>query len=76
VLAGINFVGTDSKSRTAICPNGFVATMSLGGGRSTSVNAAVATIYNAGILPVVAAGNEGINGTFTIQHPLQNPPTN
>jgi subtilisin family serine protease len=57
VLAGINFVGTDSKTRTG-CSAGSIATMSLGGPKSTSVNAAVANVVANGVFVTVAAGNE------------------
>lgn len=39
VIAGINYAATDSTTRD--CPNGSVANMSLGGGKSDAVNSAV-----------------------------------
>jgi subtilisin family serine protease len=54
VIAGIDFVA-QSNLRPA------VANMSLGGGKSTSVNAAVARAVAAGVTMVVAAGNENLN---------------
>jgi hypothetical protein len=57
VIAGINFVANDVKTRS--CPNGAVANMSLGGGRSTAVNSAAANAVTAGVFMAVAAGNDG-----------------
>lgn len=57
VISGINYAVTDSKSRS--CPNGIVVNMSLGGGKSQSVNDAVAAAVDAGLFFAVAAGNEG-----------------
>nr|BBN23850.1 serine proteinase [Acanthamoeba castellanii] len=54
VIAGIDWTVTDAKKRGR--PS--VANMSLGGGKSTIVNAAVATAVDAGVTFVVAAGNE------------------
>jgi len=59
VIAGINFVASDSKTRS--CPNGAVANMSLGGGKSTAVNSATANVVSAGVFMAVAAGNDGAN---------------
>jgi subtilisin family serine protease len=57
VIAGINFVASDSKTRS--CPNGAVANMSLGGSKSTAVNSATAGVVSAGVFMAVAAGNDG-----------------
>ncbi|KAK3947642.1 peptidase S8/S53 domain-containing protein [Pseudoneurospora amorphoporcata] len=59
VIAGMNFVASDSKTRS--CPNGAVANMSLGGGYSASTNSAAAGLVNAGVFLAVAAGNDGAN---------------
>lgn len=59
VIAGMNFVVTDAKTRS--CPNGTVVNMSLGGGSSTSINSAARAIVNAGIFLAVAAGNDNAN---------------
>ncbi|KAK1777045.1 peptidase S8/S53 domain-containing protein [Copromyces sp. CBS 386.78] len=59
VIAGMNFVASDSKTRS--CPNGTVANMSLGGGYSASTNSAAAGLVNAGVFLAVAAGNDGAN---------------
>jgi len=64
VLAGINFVGTDVKTRSG-CSGGFIATMSLGGPKSTIVNSAVSNVFNAGVFVVVAAGNEAQDSNDT-----------
>ncbi len=59
VLAGINFVASDSVNRTAAgqCRKGSVANMSLGGGKSDSLNSAAAAAVKAGVFFAVAAGN-------------------
>jgi len=56
VIAGINFVANDAKTRS--CPNGAVANLSLGGPKSTAVNSATAGVVSAGVFLAVAAGNE------------------
>lgn len=40
--------------------------MSLGGGKSAAVNAAINQIRAAGVLPVVAAGNDNVDGKMII----------
>ena len=59
MIAGINFVASDSKTRS--CPKGVVANMSLGGSKSTAVNSAAAALVNAGVFLAVAAGNDNAN---------------
>ncbi|KAK3326693.1 peptidase S8/S53 domain-containing protein [Apodospora peruviana] len=59
VVAGMNFVATDAKTRS--CPNGTVANMSLGGGSSTSINTAARAIVSSGVFLAVAAGNDNAN---------------
>jgi len=61
VIAGINFVANDVKTRT--CPKGAVANMSLGGSRSSSVNSAAAGLVSAGVFLAVAAGNDAQDAT-------------
>lgn len=56
VIAGMDFVASEASS--ADCPNGSVANMSLGGSRSSAVNAAAAALVDAGVFLAVAAGNE------------------
>lgn len=47
-----------------------VMNMSLGGSLSAAVNNAIAAIANAGIVPVVAAGNENVRlYLFHLSHP-------
>ncbi|KAJ4354772.1 hypothetical protein N0V95_003545 [Ascochyta clinopodiicola] len=57
VLAGINYLANDSKTRAG-CTAGVVGSLSLGGTKSTAVNSAVANVVSAGIFMAVAAGNE------------------
>ncbi|PGH11160.1 hypothetical protein AJ80_07262 [Polytolypa hystricis UAMH7299] len=59
VLEGFDWAANDivSKGRT----NKAVINMSLGGGLSTAFNSAVETAYSAGVLSVVAAGNDNAN---------------
>ncbi|KXJ96263.1 subtilisin-like serine protease precursor [Microdochium bolleyi] len=61
VIAGMNYVATDSKTRS--CPKGSVANMSLGGGFSQAVNDAAAALTNAGVFLAVAAGNSNANAS-------------
>jgi subtilisin family serine protease len=62
VIAGMDFVTADSATRS--CPNGTVANMSLGGGRSTAINNAAAAMTKAGVFLAVAAGNSADDATF------------
>jgi len=55
VIAGMDFVTSDAPTRN--CPNGTVANMSLGGSKSTAINAAAAAMVKAGVFLAVAAGN-------------------
>ncbi|CAK7238407.1 hypothetical protein SEUCBS140593_010657 [Sporothrix eucalyptigena] len=58
VIAGIDFVAQDAKTRVpAQCTKGAVANMSLGGGFSAAVNSAAAALISAGVFLAVAAGN-------------------
>ena len=57
VIAGINYVSNDVKTRSG-CSGGFVGSMSLGGSKSTAVNSAVANAVKAGVFMSIAAGNE------------------
>ncbi|ADV68211.1 S8 family peptidase [Deinococcus maricopensis] len=54
VIAGIDWVAKNHSGPS-------VANMSLGGGASTADDNAIANLYNSGVLPVVAAGNEDQN---------------
>ena len=55
VIAGVDWVTTSARSRS---PRRAVANMSLGGGKSTALNTAVANAVDANIPFAVAAGNE------------------
>ncbi|RYP33240.1 hypothetical protein DL767_004852 [Monosporascus sp. MG133] len=61
VVAGMDFVVSDAASQD--CPNGVVVNMSLGGGLSTSINLAAASIVGAGHFLAVAAGNDGADAS-------------
>ncbi|KAK3346192.1 serine protease [Lasiosphaeria hispida] len=56
VLAGMEFVVTNATARGLA--GKAVMNMSLGGSRSRAINSAINAIANAGVVPVVAAGNE------------------
>jgi len=62
VIAGINFVANDFKSRSG-CSGGAVASLSLGGSKSSSVNSAAANAVSAGLFMAVAAGNDGADAS-------------
>ncbi|KAF3905327.1 Cerevisin [Arthrobotrys entomopaga] len=55
VLNGMNWVAANAK------PNLSVVSMSLGGSYSPTVNSAINTLWNAGVISAVAAGNEGVD---------------
>ncbi|KAF2844192.1 subtilisin-like serine protease-like protein PR1A [Plenodomus tracheiphilus IPT5] len=58
VVAGINFVVNDAKTRNC---RGTVMNLSLGGGKSTTLNSAAANAVSAGMFLAVAAGNSAID---------------
>ncbi|KAI1492706.1 subtilase [Biscogniauxia mediterranea] len=59
LIDGLNFVGTDATSKGL---NGTaVMNMSLGGGLSQATNNIIEKLFRAGVVPVVAAGNEAQN---------------
>ncbi|OAA61421.1 alkaline serine protease [Cordyceps fumosorosea ARSEF 2679] len=60
VIAGLNFVLTDISGKIN-CPRGIVVSLSLGGARSSSLNAAAAALHRKGIAVVVAAGNANVD---------------
>ncbi|KAK5659109.1 hypothetical protein OQA88_1199 [Cercophora sp. LCS_1] len=62
VIAGIDFVTADAPTRN--CPNGTVANMSLGGGRSTAINNAAAALVKSGVFLAVAAGNSNDDSSW------------
>ncbi|POR32641.1 Cuticle-degrading protease [Tolypocladium paradoxum] len=55
IIAGIQFVIRDASNQK--CPRGVVANMSLGGPKSSALNAAAAAMIKANIFLAVAAGN-------------------
>uniref|UniRef100_UPI00387FB270 Proteinase K n=2 Tax=Parengyodontium album TaxID=37998 RepID=UPI00387FB270 len=55
IIAGMDFVASDKNNRN--CPKGVVASLSLGGGYSSSVNSAAARLQSSGVMVAVAAGN-------------------
>ncbi|KAG6006639.1 Cuticle-degrading protease [Claviceps pusilla] len=55
IIAGMDYVAQDAKSRR--CPRGVIASMSLGGGYSASINQAAAALVRSGVFIAVAAGN-------------------
>ncbi|KAI1122916.1 subtilisin-like protease PR1K [Nemania abortiva] len=61
VIAGMDFVISDAPSRD--CPNGVVVNLSLGGGVSSAVNEAAASVVSAGNFMAVAAGNEATDAS-------------
>lgn len=63
VVDGIQLAVTDSQTRS--CPKGVVVNMSLGGGKTQSVNDAVAAAVDAGLFFAVAAGNDGADLSTT-----------
>ncbi|KAI1812950.1 protease [Poronia punctata] len=56
VLDGLNFIETDVAQRKL--RGKAVLNMSLGGGQSNAINNAIEALVAAGVVPVVAAGNE------------------
>ncbi|KAK9777422.1 putative Peptidase S8/S53 domain-containing protein [Seiridium cardinale] len=63
VIDGLNFVASDAQSKGL--GGKAVMNMSLGGSKSNAVNSAVEAIAAAGVVPVVAAGNENQDAANT-----------
>ncbi|KAK5634899.1 hypothetical protein RRF57_010611 [Xylaria bambusicola] len=63
VIAGLMFVASDAAQRGV--SGKAVMNMSLGGGKSEAVNTAIKNVANAGVVPVVAAGNEAQDAANT-----------
>lgn len=63
IISGMDYVANDYRNRN--CPNGVVASMSLGGGYSQSVNNAVANLQRSGVFVAVAAGNDNRDASNT-----------
>ncbi|KAK2607579.1 hypothetical protein N8I77_006242 [Diaporthe amygdali] len=62
VIAGMQFVGNDTRTRH--CPNGTVANLSFGLQHSRAVNDVAKSLLNIGVFVVVATGNEGRDAGF------------
>ncbi|KAF2850134.1 subtilisin-like protein [Plenodomus tracheiphilus IPT5] len=60
VLAGINYAANDAKKRNC---KGAVANLSLGGGKSDSLNSAARNAVSAGLFLAVAAGNSAVDAS-------------
>lgn len=56
IISGMEFVATDYKKQD--CPKGAMANLSLGGGKTQSVNDAANALSKAGVFTGVAAGND------------------
>lgn len=56
IISGMEFVAEDSKKQD--CPKGAMANLSLGGGKTQSVNDAATALSKSGVLVGVAAGND------------------
>ncbi|TGJ82678.1 hypothetical protein E0Z10_g6089 [Xylaria hypoxylon] len=63
VLDGLNFVESDVGTKNL--KGKAVMNMSLGGGQSRAINNAIAALAAAGVVPVVAAGNEAQDAANT-----------
>lgn len=63
IISGMDFVANDYRNRN--CPRGVVASMSLGGGYSSSVNSAAAQLQRSGVFVAVAAGNDNRDAANT-----------
>ncbi|KAI0170681.1 peptidase S8/S53 domain-containing protein [Pestalotiopsis sp. NC0098] len=63
VIDGLNFVASDASAKGLA--GKAVMNMSLGGTKSNAVNSAVEAIASAGVVPVVAAGNENQDAANT-----------
>ncbi|KAG5964517.1 Cuticle-degrading protease [Claviceps arundinis] len=63
IIAGMDYVAQDARARA--CPKGAVASMSLGGAKSTAVNQAAAALVRSGVFLAVAAGNNNLDAGNT-----------
>ncbi|TVY82752.1 Subtilisin-like protease [Lachnellula suecica] len=61
VIAGINFVATNVTARGLA--GKAIMNMSLGGSKSTALNSAIAALTKAGVVAIVAAGNENVDAS-------------
>jgi subtilisin family serine protease len=58
VIQGLNFVATNATARKLA--GKAVLNMSIGGSKSTALNSAIAALTKAGVVVVVAAGNDNV----------------
>lgn len=65
VISGIEWAVKDAQKREGGVAKA-VANMSLGGGKSAALNQAVKSAVDAGLVMVVAAGNDGVGDFFTL----------
>ncbi|KAG6296147.1 Cuticle-degrading protease [Claviceps purpurea] len=63
IIAGMDYVAQDARTRA--CPKGAIASMSLGGAKSTAVNQAAAALVRSGVFLAVAAGNNNRDAANT-----------
>lgn len=70
IASAIDDVVANSKS---VNPPLYIISMSLGGGYSSAIDTAVTNAVNNGILVVVAAGNNGADGSAATGSPANNP---
>jgi len=59
VIQGLNFVATNATARGLA--GKAVLNMSIGGSKSTALNSAIAALTKAGVVVVVAAGNDNVS---------------
>ncbi|PMD37079.1 putative subtilisin-like protease, partial [Hyaloscypha variabilis F] len=63
VIQGLNFVATNATVRRLA--GKAVLNMSIGGSKSTALNSAIAALTKAGVVVVVAAGNDNVDANTT-----------
>ncbi|KAE9378630.1 putative subtilisin-like protease [Stipitochalara longipes BDJ] len=63
VIQGLNFVATNATARGLA--GKAVLNMSIGGSKSAALNSAIAALTKAGVVVVVAAGNENVDANTT-----------
>ncbi|TQV98079.1 hypothetical protein V2A60_006229 [Cordyceps javanica] len=61
IIAGMDYVVSDARGRS--CPKGVLASMSLGGGYSASLNDAARKLVQNGVFLAVAAGNDNADAS-------------
>lgn len=63
IVQGLDFVASDRRNRN--CPNGVVASMSLGGSYQQALNNAATNLQRSGVFVSVAAGNDNRDAQYT-----------